>query len=354
MKPIILLNRIAQQKTIDFILLNLYSLADVSLYWGKAGVSLTLFELARYTKNEIYEDYGYELLREILVYDVKSKTLASGSAGIGYLLQYLIKFQFIDADYNELYAEKHQEVLKEIYDNAENLTYNKFDFADYLFFVGFFAEGIQDDEKEKLKDIILFNILNNFLFYEIEDYLKPGQINDFYNYSSKVLSICNIIDFEKEDLVRILAKIIRVHLTLSKADIICDVPEFGMNMLICGIKNNYKNIIELGQQYIKSSMQNLHLGNLDFKQKIDVAFRLFYIYGLDHRLDYRSNVYKLISYWSDKDIDTYENNIYRSICTGTFPKIGYGEGLSRLLLLQIYWDEIQNNHYLNRLIQLFK
>jgi hypothetical protein len=63
----------AISKLIDYILLNAYSVNSTGLYNGKAGISLCLFEYAKYLKDKCIEDYAFELLQKVLVLSNKSK-----------------------------------------------------------------------------------------------------------------------------------------------------------------------------------------------------------------------------------------------------------------------------------------
>lgn len=343
----------AFKNSINFVLLNLYALADVSLCHGKAGVALLLFELYRCTNEEKYEEYAYELLKEVLVYEIESKTFASGCAGIGYLLQYLIKNDFLDADYEELYFDRHRKVLEEIEENAENLLYNKYDYADFLFFIQTLSVGIDSNEQEKFKNIIVLNILSHLLCFQTGD-LNVVKASDFFHYSSSILSICNVTRIEKKYTARFINKIMHILKMLSDIDIVCCNPIFALRLLICGIKSNNSDVVETAMKLIRLLMTSLHPGNLNFKEKTDIVFCIYQVYTLDNRIDYRYFAYRVLAtIWSDDPL-VCEDNLYRNFCGKMLPKIDYGEGLSRLLLLKLFWQNIEEGKFIDNKVELFK
>ncbi|MCC8145345.1 MAG: hypothetical protein LIO93_02660 [Bacteroidales bacterium] len=99
------------QKTLynltSYLLYNAYSLKSIGIYNGKAGLSLSLFETARYLQDESIEEHAFELLQESLVLGENEDdlTFENGISGIGFVLLYLIQNQFIDASFDELFGE---------------------------------------------------------------------------------------------------------------------------------------------------------------------------------------------------------------------------------------------------------
>jgi len=54
-----------EQKIINVLLLNSSFIDNLGLMHGKTGIAIFFFNLARTTKNQIYEDYAGELIDEI-------------------------------------------------------------------------------------------------------------------------------------------------------------------------------------------------------------------------------------------------------------------------------------------------
>lgn len=101
------------RKLTDFLLLNAYSMNNVGIVNGKAGIALTLFEAARLLKDDGLEEHAFDVLQAALVSSA-SCSFTEGKAGIGYTLWYLIQYGFIEGDYGELFGEQHQQVIREL------------------------------------------------------------------------------------------------------------------------------------------------------------------------------------------------------------------------------------------------
>ncbi len=110
------------QGYIDYLLLNVYSLSSSGLYEGKIGFAVVLFELSKLYQNEYLEEQAYEVLKEALVSKQEDCSLEHGLAGIGYGFLYLTHNKFIEADFEELFGEQHQQVIKNIETLLEQST----------------------------------------------------------------------------------------------------------------------------------------------------------------------------------------------------------------------------------------
>lgn len=102
----------------DFIRLSACGLQSAGLATGKAGVAIALFEAARTLQDEAMEDDAYDLLREALLSRHTDLDMKDGWAGIGFALWYLIRYRFVKADFNELFADRLQ-ALRQADDQAQ-------------------------------------------------------------------------------------------------------------------------------------------------------------------------------------------------------------------------------------------
>ena len=115
-----MINETTIRKLVDYILLNACSVNSSGLYSGKAGIAWTLFETARYLQDEYIEEQAFELLQEALISKNDDIGFENGLAGIGYVLLYLIKNDFIDADFDELFDEQYEKILTGFEKEKEN------------------------------------------------------------------------------------------------------------------------------------------------------------------------------------------------------------------------------------------
>lgn len=99
----------------DLILRSSY-LDSLGLQKGKMGAVLFFFHYARYTQNPLYENYAEELFDE--VYNDVNKGInygfANGLCGIGWAVEYLVKYGFIEGDTDDALEEIDHQVM--VYD----------------------------------------------------------------------------------------------------------------------------------------------------------------------------------------------------------------------------------------------
>lgn len=100
------INRNLIRKQADFVMLNSCSVNSSGLYNGKAGMSWALFETARLLGDEYMEDQAVRTLQEALLTQTKDAGFEKGLSGIGYVLLCLIRDGLVDADFDELFADK--------------------------------------------------------------------------------------------------------------------------------------------------------------------------------------------------------------------------------------------------------
>ena len=86
--------------------------SSAGLYNGKAGLSLSLFIASRYLQDERLEDKAYDLLQEALITKTHDISFENGLAGIGYALLYLIEHKYIAADFDDVFGEQYEAILK--------------------------------------------------------------------------------------------------------------------------------------------------------------------------------------------------------------------------------------------------
>lgn len=92
------------RKLCDYILLNAYSVNSTGLYNGKAGFALCLFDVAYKLHDEYLEEQAYELLQEALLSRNEDISFENGLSGIGYVLLYLMRQQYVEADFEEVFG----------------------------------------------------------------------------------------------------------------------------------------------------------------------------------------------------------------------------------------------------------
>lgn len=111
------INEALIKKAVEHVMLNSGSVSSSGLFNGKAGMSLALFEVARFLEDEYIEDQALQTLQESLLTKTNDPGFENGLSGIGYVLLYLTKNKLVEADFDELFGDK----LQFIYEHADKL-----------------------------------------------------------------------------------------------------------------------------------------------------------------------------------------------------------------------------------------
>jgi len=92
------------QRISNILLINGGFLNNPGLYTGEMGIALFFARYARYTQNELYSDYSFDLIEKIQnnIHQETSIDYKQGLAGIGSTIEYLIQNNFFEADTDDL------------------------------------------------------------------------------------------------------------------------------------------------------------------------------------------------------------------------------------------------------------
>lgn len=137
----------------DYVLLNSYTLTSSGLYEGKAGHALCLFEIACFFQDEELHVNAFKLLQEALLSKTKNIDFAFGLSGIGYTLAYLIRHDFIEADFHDFFGKQQESIFSKIKDKKNKWT--------FLNLIPFLLEYKQLISTDKNADSLITEILND-------------------------------------------------------------------------------------------------------------------------------------------------------------------------------------------------
>ena len=92
------------QQISDVLLINGGFLNNPGLYSGEMGLVLFFTRCARYTQNDLYIDYSYDLVEKIQkrIHRNTPINYREGLAGIGSAIEYLVQNVFFEADTDEI------------------------------------------------------------------------------------------------------------------------------------------------------------------------------------------------------------------------------------------------------------
>jgi hypothetical protein len=344
------LSKLPVYKLKEILLLNAYTVESLGYWKGKAGIALTLFELARYLNDDSIENHAFDLLQETLAYNIANNEFQSGKAGIAYVVHYLQKNHFLDADYIDLYGEQHRDIINGIL-SSKDRGQNPNKYIDDLFFLISLSVFIPPKDYNEC-----LNILSTNIFRELNNLHEKASLEiavTFYNYSSKLLNLCCSVNIPDDIVNQILRKIIRINKILSSQDCICDHLLYPILLYVCSKKQEELDIQKESANLIQETMKNILIPTLDFRQKTDLIFNIFRLYGVDQKLDFRGCADNILKTIIDDDTAILEKNIYNNIFRNPQESIGIGTGISRLILLAIYLSEIRTGNLSENIVELF-
>jgi hypothetical protein len=96
----------------DYVIINSVATDSTSFFYGRAGMSLCLFETARFLKDDFIEDYAFALLKQSLLNEKDNIRFDTGLSGIGYAFNYLIRNKFIDSNFIDIFQKQHDIIVR--------------------------------------------------------------------------------------------------------------------------------------------------------------------------------------------------------------------------------------------------
>ena len=101
------------------------------MFEGRSGLSVCLFEISRFLKEKSIENYAFKLLKQSLLSNTKDISIDYGLSGVGFALHYLIENKFVQADFNELFHDKHLHIIDKT-SKLDNKNMSENDMLKYL------------------------------------------------------------------------------------------------------------------------------------------------------------------------------------------------------------------------------
>ena len=190
------------RKLVDYISLNACSVNSSGLYNGKSGISLALFETAKCLQDTEIEDKAFSLFQESLIRKTNDYGFENGMSGIGYVLIYLITNKLIDADFEDLFGDQREAIIKH-FENIDKQP-DKLIVSYKIIFFLFVLDKLQKQD-ERIYSIIekIFQGLELYLSLQFFDWKNVYYINSkdyvlqMYEAYLKLVDFCNYKYFSK-------------------------------------------------------------------------------------------------------------------------------------------------------------
>lgn len=333
-----MMSRTTMQRLVDYVLLNAYSVNSTGLYNGKAGLSLSLFHIARLLNDEYVEDQAYELLREALLSTNKDISFQEGLSGIGYLLHYLITNKFIEADFKELFEEQTFTIKKTIEEciNSTQKTFagslmpihflnaikNYFPGEEVEQFISSIAAQSAQWLEQKLDNISVVTKENKTeILNFVEMYMK---LTDYY---ASLLPDWELLDR---------------YATLYQADKLISNLSIGYHLKSIAERYQRTYLLAVATANITRGIKNLYPDAMPLSEQINLLYLLHE--GGTELPERIKSVEDRILNVNDQTLE-YEQYIIKNIRPVKYTA-GYQHGIARLLLYLSYRNSPISNHWL--------
>jgi hypothetical protein len=316
------------QKITDHLLQNIKTANVAGLYNGKAGLSLALFIAAAYLQDEHAEDEAFNILKESLVIKNRNLSFENGWAGIGYVLLFLIENKYLDADFDEIFGEQYEMIIR----GFESIEKDPLKLLNALQVIYFLAKvNSIKKEDERIGKIIkkIFEGLELFLsvqFYDFTDihYInKKADVLNIYKIYLKLVEYSGYIHFSNS--------LLEDYAALYRRGRIVSSLETGFYLRSIAAKNGIKIYDDIITENISNGMNNLYLDTLSLKEKIDLAK---IVSNIKHKDD---KEYNRLLYFENLRKGKEIQSLLKIVDEKSYP-LGYGAGLGRFLIYCV------NNH----------
>ncbi|WP_420187415.1 hypothetical protein M1B74_01310 [Bacteroides pyogenes] len=334
-----MIDEIIIRKLVDYLLLNAYSVNSSGLYNGKAGISLALFETARFLQDEYIEEQAFDLLQESLITKNNDIGFENGLSGIGYVLLYLINNNFIDADFDELFGENHGKIEEKlILLREKGIKDNMFYYLTIVYYICFLQKT---NSKKSMKWFIDYAscetsklLIDRFLSIEKKNkrYSKIAILN-MYQLYLKVGYYCTMFNPTTE----VSGKYSELYLQDKFANNL--FIGFYLRNLAKRIKD--KQLWFIGTKNRETAILGFYSPILTLSEKID----LLYLFHEDEIMNNINEIKQLdFNFLEGSSEKSFEKEMIKSICP-TDLIAGYKSGIARLLLYYIYQNTGRGNRF---------
>lgn len=304
----------------EFVLTNSCSVRSTGFYNGKAGMSLGLFEVARYLNDEQIEDQAFDLLQEALLSKNDDISYENGLSGVGASLLYLIEHEYVDAEYEDFFGEQTNKIVSELekrqYDSAYMLN---------NFHLVLFLNQVNKFRLDPKIDRLIY-----LLFEEVERYLSLM----LFGFSSLRSSSSHLeMIYAYNDYLRIsylvgqevspsLIEVYATNYRKGKLSSIFSIGYYMEKVLNNDLLHEYSDVIQDNKSH---SLSNLNPELMTLKELLDILCLLrndtdnWELYGA-----------RLEEYILNHEEKSLEKSVLKTFDNRSFPA-GYGFGVARLL-----------------------
>lgn len=332
------------RKLIDYILLNAYSVNSTGLHNGKAGIALVLFEAAKHFQDNYIEEQTIELLKESLLSKNENIGFEEGLSGIGYVLLYLIKNKFVEADFDKLFG-------KNLNKTIDTLTIWKEKRATEQLFsnqnIVLFLYSIPDENKSLVRFIELFSDTAKSVISD--QIIRSSQLTSSISKTNLLGSFSNYLKLATHcTRFKPSADVLNRYMEAYREGRFASDFIIGHYLHLIALKEKDKDMEAVAGTNKHYGIRNLQIETMSLSARLD----LLYVLSL-YKEEYREQAAGLEKGLFDcKQADTLEKSLSESIPPASFMS-GYQSGVSRFLLYWVYKQHIANQQDCTRFKNIF-
>ncbi|MDR0540849.1 MAG: hypothetical protein LBH19_01410 [Dysgonamonadaceae bacterium] len=310
------------QQVTDHLLQNIKTANVTGLYNGKAGLSLALFIAATHLQDEHIEDVSFNILKESLVFKNYDLSFENGLAGIGYALLFLIENKYLDADFDEIFGEQYEMIIK----GLETIEKDPLKLLNSLQVIYFLTKaGNIKKEDGRIRKMIkrIFEGLELFLSVQFHDFSDIHYINKKADVLNMHKIYLKLVDYS--GYIHFSNSLLEDYAALYRKGRVVSSLETGFYLRNIAARHDITIYDDIITENINNGMNNLYLDTLSLKERIDSA-----------------KIVSNIQYKDDKEYNmllNFENlrkgkeiqDLLKTVDGKSYP-LGYGAGVGRFLI----------------------
>lgn len=307
---------------VEYLLQEYHTTSSPGLYNGKAGLSLSLFVASGYLKDEKIEEIAFNLIKESLIRNKVEFGFEDGLTGIGYALLYLIENQYLETNFDEIFGEQYEAIIKS-FDKIEDQPIRLINSLKAVYFFSEAGRIKKDDDRAQLIIKKIFEGVEFFLTIQFHDF-------DDINYISKKISIINTYTLYLK-LINYVGyanfshSLLDDYASLYRRGKILSSFEIGFFLKTITEKHRIKGDNDVINENISNGIRNTYPYTLSLKEQIDLA-RL-----TNNNKNMRKNDCNMVPEFEIIRKNDTIQDILEFVDEKSNP-LGYGAGLARLLI----------------------
>jgi len=295
---------------------------STGLYNGKAGLSFALFITASYLQDEQIEDEAFNLLKESIVIKNQDLSFETGLAGIGYTLLCLIENKYLDANFDEIFGEQYEMIIKG-FETIEKYPMKLLNSLKVIYFLSKVNHIKREDNRTGKIIQKIFEGLELFLIIQFQDFTDIHYINKKADVLNIYKIYLHLVDYS--GYTHFSNSVLEDYAALYRNGKIASSLETGFYLRNMAARQGMKIYDDIITDNINNGISNIRLNTLSLKERIDLAKIISIIKPKDDRK------YDKLLYFENLREEMEIQDLLKTVDKKSYP-LGYGGGLSRFLI----------------------